>query len=238
MNPELGLIVSDVCQLEDHFKSAPVREVEGEYGRAGLKIVGRWAVICRSGFDGDYILPHQYNTGAYLAAFQVLGLTEVVGVHSSGSLRPSLGPGTLVIPDDWISFSPPRHTLISGQRRHLTPAFSRRVRHRLADAAWQAGIRFENGGIYWQSPGPRLETKAEIKVMSNFADLAGMGLADEASLAQELGLEYGAVCSVDNYANGLGAPGLSDEMIRAQSAKSVAVISRLLECYASLPREG
>lgn len=236
MTPQYGLIVSDVCQIDDSLKNGPEKTMETAYGLVTAKITEKWLVICRSGYGGSYLMPHEYNTPASLAALKDFGLEEVVGVHSSGSLRPSLTPGSLVIPDDWINFSSPA-TTISGQRRYLTPGFSRRVRQKLAAAAWQAEVRFENGGIYWQTSGPRLETKAEIKVMSNFADLVGMGMADEANLAQEMGLEYGAICSVDNYANGLGSPALTDDVIREQSLKNSVAVSRLLNKYTSSSAE-
>jgi 5'-methylthioadenosine phosphorylase len=230
MLPKLGLIISEVCQIDESLKRVEETEITTGHGSVMVKMAEKWAVICRSGFGGSYRMPHEYQPLATLEAFRILGLAEVVGFHSAGSLRPSLTPGMLVIPDDWISFAPPV-TGLSGQRRHLVPAFSRRIRQHLADAAWKAEVRFENGGIYWQTFGPRLETKAEIKLMSNFADLVGMGLVTEASLAQEMGLEYGAVCSVDNYANGLGAPLLADEAIWEQSAKSAAVFAKVLENY-------
>lgn len=228
--PLIGLLVSNACQVDEFVKMLPDREVETANGSVTVKMTNEWAVICRSGFSDPYVMPHEYNTKAHLAAFQALEISEVVGVHTSGSLRPSLAPGMLVIPDDWINIAPPQ-TILSGQRRHLTPSFSRRVRQKLADAAWQAQVRFENGGIYWQTWGPRLETKAEIKLMSNFADLVGMGLATEANLAQEMGLEYAAICSVDNYANGLGSPMLTDDMIQEQCAKNLAVVAKVLERY-------
>lgn len=231
MMPKLGLIVADACQVEETVKRAEDKEVATEYGPVTVKLTDKWAALCRSGFGGAYVMPHEYRPAASLAAFKSLGLTEVVGLHSSGSLRPSLAPGMLVIPDDWISLAPPV-TVLSGQRRHVVPSFSRRVRQNLVDAAWKAKVRFENGGTYWQTFGPRLETKAEIKLMSNFADLVGMSeLAAEVSLAQEMGLEYAAVCSVDNYANGLGAPILSDDLIWDQCFKSMAVFAKLLENY-------
>jgi 5'-methylthioadenosine phosphorylase len=40
-----------------------------------------------------------------------------------------------------------------------------------------------------------------------------MTLASEATLAIELGMEFAAICPVDNYANGLGDEGLSYELI-------------------------
>lgn len=231
MTPQYGLIVRDACQVDETVMAAPEKRLETAYGPVTVKMTEKWAVICRSGFDGVYLMPHEYNSVGHLEAFRLMGLTDVVGVHSTGSLRPSLAPGTLVVPDDWINFTTPTATIISGQRRHLTPSFSSRVRQKLIDAAWKAQVRFENGGIYWQSAGPRLETKAEIKVMSNFADLVGMGMAREANLAQELGLEYAAICSVDNYANGLGTPNLTDEIIHQQSMQSVAVVGKVLDNY-------
>ncbi len=226
-----GLIVGLSCQVDASLIQAPTQEVVTPYGVVAIKATEEWRIVCRSGFSGSYLLPHEYNSPANLAAFKSLGVTEIVGIHSSGSLRPSLAPGMLVVHDDWINFTSTCLTTLSGQRRHLTPSFSRKVRQNLVDAAWKAELPFENGGIYWQSTGPRLETKAEIKVMSNFADIVGMGLADEANLAQELGLDYGAICSVDNYANGLGPPNLSDEAIRAQSEKSMAAFTKVLANY-------
>ncbi len=231
MTASYALIISEPAQLGQSLASCEDRLVETPYGPVSLKLNSKWAVISRSGFQGPYLMAHEYQTAANLTALKLLGLKEVLGLHSSGSLRPSLPPGMLVIPDDWINLYPRCHSTLSGQRRHITPAFSRRVRQNLADAAWKAGARFENGGTYWQASGPRLETKAEIKLMSEFADLVGMGMADEASLAQELDLDYAALCSVDNYANGLSHPHLTDDLIRRQSGQTVAAIAGILEQY-------
>ncbi|UQZ87945.1 6-oxopurine nucleoside phosphorylase [Deltaproteobacteria bacterium Smac51] len=230
-HPKLGLIVRDTCQLSDSLKNGRTETVETKYGAVTLKTDDKWAAVCRSGFDENvYLMPHEYNTLANLKALQTLGVSEVVGVHSSGSLRPSLAPGMLMIPDDWICFEP-QVTTIRGRRKHLTPGFSNRVRQNLASAAWKVQVHFENGGTYWQTEGPRLETKAEIKLMSSFADLVGMAMVSEATLAQEMEIEYGAICSVDNYANGLGRPRLTDEMIVEQCLKNAAAIVRVLDSY-------
>lgn len=231
MTGSIGLIVSDPCQMNCEMANVPEEEISTSLGPVGIKRLSNWTVICRSFYGNRYYLPHEYNSMAHLAVLKDLGVTEVVGVHSSGSLRLSLTPGMLMVPDDWINFTSPGPTTLAGQRKHLTPSFSKDLRQRLLDAAWKAQARFENGGIYWQSPGPRLETKAEIKVMSNFADLVGMGMVDEANLAQEMGLGYAAICSVDNYANGLGFPCLTDKMIHDQAIKNSAIIHSVLNCF-------
>lgn len=66
-----------------------------------------------------------------------------------------------------------------------------------------------DGGVYWQTSGPRFETAAEIKLIAAHADLVGMTLASECIVAAELGLRYAAVCVVDNLANGIAAEPLS-----------------------------
>ena len=64
-----------------------------------------------------------------------------------------------------------------------------------------------DGGVYWQTIGPRFETPAEIRMIAPHADVVGMTIASEWVVAGELGLEYAAICVVDNLANGLAESG-------------------------------
>jgi 5'-methylthioadenosine phosphorylase len=86
-----------------------------------------------------------------------------------------------------------------------------------------------DGGVYWQTPGPRFETRAEIAMMSQFADLVGMTMASEAVVANELGLEYAAICSVDNYANGLVEKELTIEEVLAHARRSAQTMTRIVK---------
>jgi 5'-methylthioadenosine phosphorylase len=54
---------------------------------------------------------------------------------------------------------------------------------------------------------------AEVNALGWIADVVGMTLASEATLACELGMEFAALCTVDNYANGLGGEVLTYEHI-------------------------
>jgi 5'-methylthioadenosine phosphorylase len=58
-------------------------------------------------------------------------------------------------------------------------------------------------GVYFQTRGPRLETRAEIAMIKNFADCVGMTAGSEATVARELGLRYAVICTMDNYAHGI-----------------------------------
>lgn len=228
----LGLIAGTVFYGIDLFSEAEEREIETPYGPALVLVTERVAYLPRHGLDpARYTLPHRINHPANLAALQALGVKEVVGVHSSGSLRRSLAPGSIVVPEDFISFFDAPTTAFN-QALHVAPILSERLRSRLFKAAERAGIEVHDGGVYWQSRGPRLETKAEVRVILAFADVVGMTMADEAVVAQELGLAYASLCSVDNYAHGLAASPLTEEEIRfrakANSQKMIAVF-KLLE---------
>ena len=57
-------------------------------------------------------------------------------------------------------------------------------------------------------------------MMSQFADLVGMTMASEAIIAQELEMPYASLCSVDNFAHGLGETELTmEEIPLARAAK-------------------
>ncbi len=104
-------------------------------------------------------------------------------------------------------------------------------------AAWDevAGEPAVDGGVYWQTIGPRFETPAEIRMIAPHADLVGMTIASECVIAGELGLEYAALCMVDNLANGLADGVLSvaemeaDRLINAAKLRDgiAAVLPRL-----------
>jgi purine nucleoside phosphorylase len=98
----------------------------------------------------------------------------------------------------------------------VVPGFTPAWRGRVADE-WRrvAGADLVEGGVYWQANGPRFETPAEIRFIAAFADVVGMTVGSECTAANELGLDYAAVCVVDNLANGLGDELLTPEQFAA-----------------------
>ena len=83
-------------------------------------------------------------------------------------------------------------------------------------------------GVYVQTRGPRLETKAEVKMLDSFGDIVGMTIASEATLARELDVKYAAICSVDNYAHGLVSKELDFEDVKEIAEKNSARVEKLL----------
>ncbi len=87
------------------------------------------------------------------------------------------------------------------------------------------------GGTYVQTIGPRLETRAEIKMLKRFGDIVGMTLASEATLAMELELPYASICSVDNYCHGIHKTPLTMDEIFQNVANNARTIENILNTF-------
>ncbi|MBP8984126.1 MAG: MTAP family purine nucleoside phosphorylase [Syntrophobacterales bacterium] len=227
----LGIITGTLTLREKVFlETTEKKSVENEYGKA-LVYLGRDVVLVpRHGEAGKYVLPHLINHPANMKALKDLGVEEVIAVNSTGSLKKNLAPGMIVLPDDFI-FLAGGPTVFREEAVHITPDLSPKVRLRLVKAAADAGVTVIDKGVYWQTIGPRLETKAEIRMMAGYADVVGMTMASEAVVAKELGMEYASLCSVDNYAHGVEERELSMEQILRQSRENAESVSRVVSKY-------
>jgi 5'-methylthioadenosine phosphorylase len=182
-----SLLFSTLPELEK-------KQIDTPFGNTEL-CIGDVALLMRHQQD---LPPHRINFRANMAALAIAGVDRIVAFGSSGSLNQDIAPGSLVIPTDYISITeiPSIHDFTV---EHVMPELSRELSedlHRHIPAT-------RLGGTYIQTRGPRFETVAEIRAFSRYADLVGMTLASEATLARELSMPFAAICTVDNYANGL-----------------------------------
>lgn len=226
-------VLSGTFMLErsDWIRKGKKQRIQNAYGEATAIETDSVVFILRHGDNpANYILPHRVNHPANLQALKDLGVTEVIGINSTGSLKTSLRPGRIVIPDDFISFTP-TPTICESKPIHVTPSFNESVRRKLIAAARKIHLNAVETGIYWQTTGPRLETRAEIRMMSGFADIVGMTLVSEAVIALEMGLPYASACSIDNFGNGLVEKPLSLEEIVSGTRKNADLMIRLLQEY-------
>jgi 5'-methylthioadenosine phosphorylase len=67
--------------------------------------------------------------------------------------------------------------------------------------------------------------------MSRFADIVGMTMASEAVIAQELDIPYASICSVDNFAHGIGRQKLTLEGILEHARRNTESIIRIILKY-------
>ena len=180
------------------------RQVATPFGAAEL-LCGEIVMLMRH--QGG-IPPHRINFRANLAALAIAGVDQVIAFGSSGSLKPEIVPGSLLIPTDYASVSdiPSIH---DHAIEHVRPELSLDLAKELSGLVPPARL----GGVYVQTHGPRIETVAEVKELASYADIVGMTVASEATLACELGIDFAALCTIDNYANGLGGEVLTYEHI-------------------------
>jgi purine nucleoside phosphorylase len=181
--------------------------------------------LFRHGPEG--IPPHRINHRANIYALKKLEVTEVIGVNSVGSLRKELPPGRIVIPHDFLS---PWGILTFYEHHvvHITPSLDAGLRARLIQGARGAGAAFTPDGVYIQTLGPRLETKAEIAMLRNLGHVVGMTMAHEATLCQEAGLAYASICSVDNYCHGIVDTPLTEKEIVDKARENASAIHTVL----------
>jgi 5'-methylthioadenosine phosphorylase len=192
------------------------------------------AVVVQRHRGEGYVLPHRIDHAANLAGLAAAGCDRVLALGSVGSLRAEIGVGSVVCPDDFIALQL-LVTTRDDASAHATAGFDPGWRTEVLTAWEAAGAGpLRDGGVYWQTNGPRFETPAEIGLIAGHADLVGMTLAAECVVAGELGLRYAAVCMVDNLANGVGAGSLSpEELERDREANA----TRLRDALAAvLPR--
>jgi 5'-methylthioadenosine phosphorylase len=228
----LGIISGTIALQEKGVLLDPKEKwVETEFGKALVLVTENIAFLPRHGGDPKrHILPHLINHPANMLALKSLGCREIIGINSTGSLRLKHKPGSLVVPDDFIMLNP-GPTVFSSKPVHITPTLSKEVRERWIDAARGCALEVVDGGIYWQTTGPRFETKAEIMLMSQAADLVGMTMAGEAIVARELDMAYASLCSVDNYAHGLEDKELTMEKILWRARRNAESVVQIVKSY-------
>ena len=225
----LGLIAGTSFQEEKSLDDMEEKRIENEFGAAQVLCAEGFVYILRHGKGyHSQIPPHMINHKANLKAMKDLGIEEIISVNSTGSLKKELEPGTIIVPDDYISVAE-TPTIFDNEQMHITPTLSEKIRQKLINASEKLGISLIKKGIYWQTRGPRLETKAEIKMISRYADIVGMTMASEAVIACEMDLEYASICSVDNFGHGLTENPLSMQEIKENARKNAGKILKIID---------
>jgi len=236
-HPVVGLIGGSGLRTPALLEDAVPKRLDTPYGPpSDVPILGRHAgtrVVFLSRHGPDHrIPPHRVNHRANLWALKELGATAVLATASTGSLKKTIRPGSFVVPDDYVAFwtIPTYH---DDEVVHSTPGLDGELRDALVAAAKASGTSVRSRGVYVQTAGPRLETPAEIRHFATLGDVVGMTMASEATLASELALPYAAVCSVDNFCNGIVDRPLTFDEIRGTQARNAdalrAIVERALE---------
>jgi 5'-methylthioadenosine phosphorylase len=217
-----GTVFSGIEALEG---ARPMR-VKTKYGEVFI-LKGEGVIFLPRHGEKRNIPPHRINHKANIWCLKEMGVKWIVGVNSVGSLHKRITPEYFVVPHDYINFSN-IPTFFDDECVHITPGMDEELREAIISSLRDSGEPFIDNGVYIQTKGPRLETTAEVRMLSNFGDIVGMTMASEATASKELGLRYASICSVDNFCHGIEARPLRAEEIRKNAQRKAKAVKKIL----------
>jgi 5'-methylthioadenosine phosphorylase len=165
----------------------------------GVKI----AFLPRHG-KGHRISPSSLNFRANIYGMKKLGVQWIIGVSAVGSMKESIHPGDMVIPDQFIDRTTGRVSTFfnDGIVGHVSladpvcPALS----EILFQAGKEVGATVQKGGTYICIEGPQFSTRAESKLYRSWGvDIIGMTNMPEAKLAREAEICYATLAFATDY---------------------------------------
>ncbi len=201
------------------------------------------AFVPRHGRDHRFP-PHRIPYRANLWALRSLGVRQVLAPCAVGSLRPSLGPGSLVVPDQLVDRTSGRvQTFYDAGAAHVPFAdpYCPTGRHIAADLARAAAWPVTDGGTMVVVEGPRFSTRAESQWFAAQGwSIVNMTGHPEAVLARELALCYTAVALVTDLDAGIdgGHAVTQAEVFRVFGENTARLRTLLFEVLAALAEQG
>jgi 5'-methylthioadenosine phosphorylase len=213
--------------------SAPIEE--GEIG--GTRVL----FLPRHG-PGHTIPPHRVNYRANIDALRELGADAIVTVSSVGSLKEELAPGTFVLPSQFVDLTKGRPTTFfdGGRVYHVSLAdpFCPDVSAVALAAGAAEGTPFASDRTYVCVEGPRFSTRAESRFFRTLADVIGMTLVPEVTLARERGICYACLAMVTDYDVWAERPVAAKEIVEVMHRnvdRMGRVLRRLIPQLAHVP---
>jgi xanthosine phosphorylase len=207
------------------------------HGHAGRAVLGTISGVPVAVLQGR---AHLYEGGDLDAlrtpvrALRAAGAEVLVLTNAAGSLRPSVGPGSLMAIIDHINMTGvnvlmgPNDDAIGPRFPSLRDAYDPALLELLRESAREVGVELAEG-VYLAVSGPSFETPAEIRAYATLgADAVGMSTVQETILARHAGLRVAAVSVITNLAEGMSDEPLSHEQTLRAAESGAGDLSRLL----------
>jgi xanthosine phosphorylase len=207
------------------------------HGHAGRAVLGTISGVPVAVLQGR---AHMYEGGELDAlrtpvrALRAAGASILVLTNAAGSLRPSVGPGSLMAITDHINMTGvnllmgPNDDTIGPRFPSMRDAYDPALLDLMRESARDVGITLAEG-VYLAVTGPSFETPAEIRAYQTLgADAVGMSTVQETILARHCGLRVAAVSVITNLAEGMSDEPLSHEQTLRAAETGAGDLSRLL----------
>jgi 5'-methylthioadenosine phosphorylase len=202
----------------------------------------RVAFLPRHGRDHRHP-PHRIPYRANLWALRELGVTQILGPCAVGSLRPELGPGSFIVPDQLLDRTQGRiQTYYDTGAVHVSFAdpYCPDGRTAVLATARDQKVEITDAGTMVVVEGPRFSTRAESRwYASAGGTCVNMTGHPEAVLARELAICYTAIALVTDLDAGVaGEHGVTqEEVFRVFAENTGRMRGLLLATLAALPTE-
>jgi 5'-methylthioadenosine phosphorylase len=153
---------------------------------------------------GHRILPSELNYRANIHGMKQLGVDQLVSVSTAGSMKETIVPGDLVVPDQFIDHTYARRPSFFGEgivgHVSLADPVCAGLSHALVEASRATAARVHEGGTYLCIEGPQFSTRAESRLYRSWGvDVISMTAMQEARLAREAELCYAVLTLVTDY---------------------------------------
>jgi len=244
--PRLGMVLGSglgpVAEAVSDAVVIPYSELPGfprpgVEGHDGQLVLGRLGGLPVAVLQGR---AHYYESGRAdamrvpIAALAGLGCDMVLLTNAAGSLRRSVGPGSLMLIVDHINLSAvnPLFGVTDNSRFvDMSAAYDPALRQAMLETAAELDIALATGTYMWFA-GPSFETPAEIRAAGLLgADAVGMSTVPEAILARHAGLRVAAISNITNLAAGMDETILSHEPAIAMAAEGAEAACRLITAF-------
>lgn len=214
----VGIVTGSGTYELPRLEAPQVEQVQTRYGTttvargrlAGVEVLH----VARHGERHERV-SHQVQHRANVRALAELGADAVLAVTVCGVLDASLAPGDLVVFDDlfFLENRLPDGSLCTFHDEPGAPGrghwiferpFSDPLRGALLAGAAAAGVPVRDGGCYGHVDGPRLNSRAEMRLLQQAGVAAVSQTAGpETVLCGEARLPYALLGFMTNYATGI-----------------------------------
>jgi len=168
------------------------------------ELEGRRVIFLPRHGRGHRLTPSELNFRANIWGLKSLGVQWVLSISAVGSMKESIHPLDLVIPEQFFDATRRRVSSFFGDGIVAHVGMADPVCATLADAlekgARGGGATVKRGGTYICIEGPQFSTKAESRIYRGWGvDVIGMTNMPEAKLAREAELCYATLALVTDY---------------------------------------
>ncbi len=192
-----GLPDRDEIEISTPFGPPSERIVTGTLNGVGI------AFLPRHG-KGHRLSPTELPARANIYALKTLGVERIISISAVGSLKESVRPLDLLVPDQLIDRTRSRKDTFFGNGivAHVGFAepFCPALSEVLAQSAREQKASVHLGGTYVVMEGPQFSTRAESQLYRSWgASVVGMTALPEAKLAREAEICYATLALVTDY---------------------------------------